>query len=318
MIDRRPLYTGGNDVSDIPRDLARAAHAGTSFVPEKRAQQEIDSYSAQLAEDYAALSKLADTPEKRTQLDEEFARYRDGYRRRNVKMLSSRARCVSTMIAGPSNFPARRMAKRSEIADRRMAERMEFRTRALAAIRKTLCPELRPIMAGDDDAVSRLRVKIAEAEKLQVTMKAVNDAIRKHAKEGVESQVAALVVLGHPEDQARKLLTRDWSGRVGFPAYALTNNNANIQRMKLRLVAIERNQALPATEAEGETGVRLEDVPAENRIRLYFPGKPAAEVRTSLKSCGFRWAPSLGCWQAYRNSRSIAHAQQLAGVGVNS
>ncbi len=301
-------------VSDIPLNLARAAHAGTSFVPEKRAQQEIESYSAQLAQDYAELLKLADTSEKRTQLDEEFARYREGYRRRTVKTLSSRARCVSTMIAGPSNFPARRMAKRSEIADRRIAERMEFRTRALAAIRKTLCPELRPIMAGDDDAAVRLRAKIAEAEKLQVTMKAVNDAIRKHAREGVEAQIAALVALGHPEDQARKLLTPDWSGRVGFPAYTLTNNNANIRRMKSRLVAIERNQTLPATATEGQTGVRVEDVPAENRVRLYFPDKPSAEIRTSLKSRGFRWTPSLGCWQAYRNTGSLACAQQVAGL----
>lgn len=301
-------------VCDIPRRLALASHVGTSFVPEKRAQQEIDAYSEQLAGDYADLLKLADTPEKMALLDEEFARYREGYRRHTIKALSSQSRCVSWMIAGPSNFPAHRMEKRAEIAHRRMVERMEFRPRALAAIRKALCPELRPIMAGDDDAVSRLRAKIAEAENLQETMKTANAAIRKHAKEGTEAQVAALVAMGHPEAIACKLLVPDWGGRIGYPDYALTNNNANIRRMKQRLASIERTRAIPATHAEGETGVRLEDIPAENRVRLYFPGKPAAEIRASLKSWGFRWTPSLGCWQAYRNSRSIAHARQAAGL----
>jgi hypothetical protein len=221
------------------------------------------------------------------------------------------------MIAGPSNFPASRMAKRSEIADRRMADRMEFRERALHAIRKTLCPELRPIMAGDDDAALRLRAKIAEAEKMQENMKTANKTIRQHAKAGTESQIAALVALGHAETAARKLLRPDFAGRVGYPNYLLTNNNANIRRMKQRLAVIERNQAIPATDTEGATGVRLEDVPAENRVRLYFPGKPAAEIRTSLKSHGFRWTPSIGCWQAYRNPGSIDHARRVAGLLEN-
>jgi len=303
--------------SDIPHDLAMASHAGTSFVPEKRAQQEIDSYAAQLAEDFAYLLNLCDTSEKRTLLDEEFARYREGYRRRIIKELSSRARCVSTMIAGPANFPARRMAKRSEIADRRGAERMEFRERALHAIRKTLCPELRPIMAGDCDAAPRLRLKIAAAEKLQASMKTANSAIRRHAKDGADAQIAALVALGHPEACAHKLLKPDFAGRIGYPDYALTNNNANIRRMKQRLDVIERNQAMPVTDPEGDAGVRFEDAPAENRVRIYFPGKPAAEIRASLKSHGFRWTPSLGCWQAYRNPGSIDCARRVAGLLEN-
>jgi hypothetical protein len=58
---------------------------------------------------------------------------------------------------------------------------------------------------------------------------------------------------------------------------------------------------------EGKGGVRVEDAPADNRIRLYFPDKPDEVTRSALKARGFRWTPSLGCWQAYRNPSAMAH-----------
>ena len=33
------------------------------------------------------------------------------------------------------------------------------------------------------------------------------------------------------------------------------------------------------------------------RYQIIFDGKPDAEVRTLLKSNGFKWAPSQGAWQ---------------------
>lgn len=295
--------------ADIPETLARAAHAGTSFVPEERAKQERESYAAALAADYAALLKLADSDEKRAELDVQFARYREGYRRRFIALLGARSACVSTMIAGSSNFPTRRMQKRGSVADKRCQDLIDFRVRALAAIRKALRPELRPVMAGDSDAVERLREKITKAEQLQEKMRAANAAIRKHAKAGRDAQVAALAALGLPP----ALLEPDCMGRVGFASFELTNNSANIRRMRERLTAIDRAQATPATEAEG-THARFEDCPADNRVRLYFPGKPALDIRKRLKRAGFRWAPSLDCWQAYRNPNALAVARAEAGI----
>lgn len=302
-----------NFADDIPRDLARAAHAGTSFVPEDRAEQERASYAAELTRDYEALAALAakapDADAARERLDAEFPRYRAGYRRRYTLMLERRSRCMSSMITGPSNFPTRRNEKANAAADRAVEDLLTFRKRALAAINKAIRPDLAPIMAGDSDAVVRLRAEIAKLEEKQERMKATNAAIRKHAKAGEAAQVAALVALGHAESVARELIKPDYCGRIGYADYETKNNGANIRRLQGRLAGIERSKATTETSTEGVGGVRVEDSPGDNRVRIFFPGKPDASVREALKAHGFRWAPTLGCWQAYRNHNSLTHAQ---------
>lgn len=300
-------------INDIPRDLACRAHSGTSHVPEKRAEMERNDYAATLAADYEMLLKHAPTDEKQATLETEFARYREGYKSRTLAYLHSRSRCMSSMITGPSNFPVQRMGKRNAVCHRRLTELCEFRKRALEAIKKTLHPEWRPIMAGDDDAVSRLREKIKKEEQSHAVMKTANAAIRKNKKHGREAQIAAIRAV-HPmftEAKAAELLTPDCMGCIGFPGYVFQNGSANLRRMKTRLAQLERDKARLETSQNGANGVRLEDCPRDNRVRLFFPGKPTEEIRTRLKSSGFRWTPSLGCWQAYRNSRSMEQAKEF-------
>jgi hypothetical protein len=298
-------------VNDIPLDTARLAHSGTSFVPEERAEQERTSYAATLTGDLTKLRALATTPEKEAALVDEFARYRASYARHYCAYLNSRSRCLSTMITGGSNFNVRRNEKRNSVADRRLTELNDFRERALKAIRRVLCPELAPIMTGDDNAAERLTAKIAAAEALQERMKAVNKAHDRYAKDPATLEASGL----SDQDKASVRNYRpaySWEPHP-FAPFGLTNNNANIRRMKERLALVGRLKATPETTAEG-TAARIEDVPAENRVRLFFPGKPEAAVRDMLKHGGFRWTPSLGCWQAYRNTGSLALAQRVAGV----
>lgn len=301
---------------DVDRGAARRAFTWSSMVPEERGDAVVAGYGATLTGDWEALSKLADTDAKRATLAEEFARYRAGYRARFSKWLASRSRCASSMVTGPSGFPARRMEKRNAVEAKRSDELEAFRTRALAAIRKALCPELRPIMTGDADAVERLEAKLAKDRETHARMKAVNAAMRKAAKAGPEAMVAAMMAAGGiPEKMARELLTPDFAGRLGFPGYELTNLAARIRDNEKRLAALKVMKAEPTVEMPvSASGIRVEDSPADNRVRLFFPGKPDEATRAELKRLAFRWTPSLGCWQAMRNTRTLEHARKVGGA----
>ncbi len=305
-----------NFADDIPLDLAYRAHAGTSFVPDKRAASERDGYAATLAADLAAMESEAARGGTLDLLPAEFARYRAGLAKRLRSYLYSRQGLMSTMITGPSGFPAARMQKRSDIVGRRLNEYCDFRARALAAMRRTLRPDLAPIGAGDDDAIERIAAKLERLRRQQALMKGANVLVRKFGNDQ-DAGVAALMAEGFSEANARRLFEPDFAGRVGFADYVLSNNLAEIRRLESRLTVISRNKALPVTEVAGERAT-VEDDPPANRVRLRFQGKPPQEVRTRLRRSGFRWAPTIGAWQAYRNDGTLRTAHDLAGAAVGA
>lgn len=310
-------------LADIPMSAALAAHSGTSFVPERRAESERQGYADTLAADYETLRQHAEKGGTLDMLDAEFSRYREGCRRRTCAYLHSRHGLVSWMIAGPSNFPARRMNKRADIVGRRLNELVEGREHALRAVIRNLRPDLRPIMAGDADAVERLQAELTKLERYHAQVKAANVIIRREYRAGdgpssTWQDRCALILQaeGFTYGRARNALEPDYAGRYGIQGYILTNNGANIRRIKARIAQLETAKTAPVETRETESGITLEDDPPANRVRLFFPGKPAEDIRARLKKAGFRWTPSAGCWQAYRNTWSMQTAKQIAGEVV--
>lgn len=162
------------------------------------------------------------------------------------------------------------------------------------------------ISSDDPDAVAKLRAELAEVEAKQQAMKRANLAIRRLAKQGQAAQLAALVEQGYSEAIGLQLLKPDFCGRIGYPDYAISNNGANARRIKGRIEQLERRAAQVAANPEPiereVAGVRMVEDPEANRLRLIFQGKPDAEIRATLKSNGFRWAPSEGAWQRQLSS----------------
>jgi hypothetical protein len=160
------------------------------------------------------------------------------------------------------------------------------------------------ISSDDPEAIVKLRAKIERAEKKQADMKAINHLVRKKDRDG-------LAALGLDVSQVAAVFTPDFAGRVGFPSYALTNNNANIRRMKVRIGQLEKAPTETTERAVGN--VTVVENAEENRLQIFFPGKPSAEVRTHLKRNGFRWAPYAGAWQRHLNDSARIAAQNVLG-----
>lgn len=157
------------------------------------------------------------------------------------------------------------------------------------------------IYTEDEDAEERLTAKIAELERAQEFMKAVNKIVR-NKKIADAEKISRIQKLGVNEDKAKEILTPDYCNRIGFPAYALQNNNANLIRYKQRLEQIKKLKTAESKEYE-KNGVRVVENTEENRLQLFYPGKPDEETRKKLKSHGFRWSPYNKCWQAYLSQK---------------
>jgi len=164
------------------------------------------------------------------------------------------------------------------------------------------------ISSDDPDAIKKLRAELASAEKSQEMMKAANKAIR--ANKTPETQTAALVALGFTEAQAAEAIKPDFARRVGFPSYALSNNNANMTRIKGRIAELEKRSQRADVEKAGDGYTYREDT-TENRVMFIFDGKPDEATRAILKREAFKWSPSRGAWVRQLNNAGIWAAKQV-------
>lgn len=220
-------------------------------------------------------------------------------------------RVPSILIAGGSNFPVRKKEKQNAAADRNMEEYREIQG-LLDKIRST---GMGGISADDPQAVQKLQSKLADLEKSQETMKAVNAYYRKHktldgcphlSPENIEKLKAGM--------------SRSWRGENAkpFEAYALSNNNAEIRRVKSRIQDLSKKKEIGFVGWEFEGG-RVDANTEANRLQIFFDEKPDEATRAELKSNGFRWSPKEGAWQrqltdnAYYAANYVKAIQPLTG-----
>lgn len=216
---------------------------------------------------------------------------------------SIEARCPSILISGGGNFPVRKKEKQNAARDRNLEE-WNYIQGLLDKIRSV---GTGGISSDDPQAVEKLEAKLATLEKHQEMMKAANAAIR--MKDPAKGD-AKLAELGYTPEDIAKLRAPDFCGRIGYPAYELQNNNANIRRIRGRIAELKkRTESTP--EGWEFDGGRVVVNTAENRLQIIFDGKPNADVRTELKGEGFRWAPSQGAWQRQLTDNAMRAARRL-------
>ena len=101
-------------------------------------------------------------------------------------------------------------------------------------------------------------------------------------------------------------MSRDWrQNPVPFPSYSLSNNNQEIHRIRGRIDDLKNKSEYAGWTFEGG---RAEANETENRLQLFFDGKPSDEQRRELKKHGFKWAPSQGAWQRQLTKNAIHSA----------
>lgn len=216
---------------------------------------------------------------------------------------SIEARCPSILISGGGNFPVRKKEKQNAARDRNLEE-WNYIQGLLDKIRSV---GTGGISSDDPQAVEKLEAKLAALEKHQEMMKAANAAIR--MKDPAKGD-AKLAELGYTPEDIAKLREPDFCGRIGYPAYLLQNNNANIRRIRGRIEELKKRTENTPEGWEFDGG-RVVVNTTENRLQIIFDGKPDADIRTELKGEGFRWAPSQGAWQRQLTDNAMRAARRL-------
>ena len=208
--------------------------------------------------------------------------------------------CPSILVCGGSNFPVRKKQKQNARRESLWQEYKEI---------DAILDKIRSVGTGavdltDPHARELLQDRLQQEQNALDYCKAANAYYRKHKTlEGCPELTAEQV------EKVKASMSQDWrKDPVPFPSYLLTNNNANIRRVRQRIEELSHKAEFVGwTFPGGEAKVNE----AENRLQLIFEEKPDADTRQALKSEGFKWAPSQGAWQRQLNQNAIRAAARL-------
>ncbi len=131
------------------------------------------------------------------------------------------------------------------------------------------------ISSDDPEVISKLKQKLEELETNQSEMKVANK-----------------------------------SNPGTYRPFELSNNNANIRRIKGRIESLEKIATHEEETIEGPFYICKTDK-ADNRIHFIFEGRPVDDVKSILKSHGFKWSPTRTAWVRQLNGNGMYAARQV-------
>lgn len=171
----------------------------------------------------------------------------------------------------------------------------ELRCRAEAAINNTA------ISSDDPEAITKLKEKLATLQEYQEEMKTMNSYYRKNGTCKGYKDIQ--------DDEAKRLderIKNDYSWqRQPYAGFMLTNNNTNMRRIKERFQQLEQIQEedFEVIEFSGGKVVPNKEL---NRLQIFFNDVPGSEIRTELKSRGFKFSRyNNNAWQRQLNSNAL-------------
>lgn len=272
------------------RIIKTSAFYNTSWDPEKRIKHFADNFEKEENQ----IIELC------TNYGVDAERFLDKHFRLTMDYLHSESRCASAAVVGFSKFPVERMEKRTNSAMNKLSRLCYF----VDNIEKTLIKITRP-KETQDDKKAKWTAQIEQLKSLQETMKKANTLLRKNDIKGLIALVG--------EEKARELQKPDWAGRLGFVDFELRNNLANIKRLESQIAEIDKMREREMSDFTFSGG-KVEYDPEEIRFNIFFDDKPSEEIRTKLKSSGFKWSPRRGAWTRGAKTISLKIIKELLGA----
>lgn len=227
--------------------------------------------------------------------------------RESISMLEHIPPGQPILVGHHSERGHRKLLERS---DRKMEQSIAASEKAAYYEHKAEAAERNTAIFSDDpEALTKLNKKLESLQVAQTRMKQINAYYRKHGTcQGFH---------GLSDEQAEKLDDRVRNGysweKAPYPAYALSNNNQEIRRLKERIKQLTQAREVGYQGWEFEGG-RVVANAENNRLQIFFDEIPSPELRQELKSRGFRWARSEGAWQRQLTDNAIYSASRIQAI----
>ena len=281
--------------TDFDRRAIESSYRGTSFVPDKRARDEIESRINWFNGHVDEFESMCTNDEQRAYLAEQLVRFKAKYLGHALSISAAQGRCISTMIAGGSNFPVRSAEKANASHMRHINAMLDWQPRAIAAIKRGI-EERKTAAQVEDDYMDDVRKMIMHAYiREDLGRRNFYGRFQTWARYASDKMVrAALEYLKGYQDK--------YHDGKGFTA-----------RHKIWQVVGGSNAEQSADESVEINDITVVRNGRLDRVQIIFPGKPEPDVIAKLKAHGWRWSPKNGAWQRQNTDNAYRSAVDIAG-----
>ena len=285
------------------KELAYRAFYWTSFSPDRRCAQTLESHETQLNKD------LTDMPES------EKERYITNYKKHFAAWLSAHSNCASSAGTGGSGFNVRRAEKANLTERKRSDEFIQWRENALKAIAKRI-EQNKPEDQKRQEEWDLLEQSIMSSA---ATIHGINTGIER----GMSKPLFVSSIYGKVERYAKKGETEIVQKAIDCirkfnetMSVVITERHKFFKLIEVAKANEERNtdnQNRENDELSFDGGKVVQNW-SENRLQILFDEKPSREIIDLLKKNAFKWSPKFGAWQRQNTNNAVCAAKKILGV----
>lgn len=274
-------------------ETCRRAFYNISFSPERRAQQYLKSYNAELVEDLKALG-------------DNCGNYQEKYISKFSDWMYSMSRCYSVMITGPANFNPSRHEKRNRSEKNKYQEFINWRERYFKAVNRERTKSPEEDLFEAEEKLLKYEERNEEVKKINKIIASVNRK-KNPTIEDVDRLNSELREYGYLKE-GEKLTPYEWRNKLTVPT--IGTYGASIKKQKERIIELQKRIEVKTNfeDIKFDGGyITVED----DRVKIFHDEKPEYEVIQSLKKRGFRWSRHWGCWCRKHTQNAINDAKYL-------
>lgn len=275
----------------LNQDILKTAWYGVSFDPEQRAERFEAEYNETL-EIFFENVKNADITEE--QKSECIGYWENRLYNQATKYIGMQARCMSAMVVGPAKFPVKSQEKKHNSAMKALDD-------YLYTAQKMCSKDI-----FERYMTSEQKQKKIDEEGLRLMMWDIAEFL-KYKKFGLTLDSNNWTFNAFPHLKG-KFTTQAKNGNFGTCEKVIEilkdylSKGAKIQKNIdiLQSVLDEYKNKQPEIKESKKyeiNGVEVVENTADERLQLFFDGKPEQEVINKLKANGFRWSPKNKAWQ---------------------
>jgi hypothetical protein len=232
----------------------------------------------------------------------------DVYAKKLSKNINDRnlidSRCPSVLIVGGGNFPNGKKAKQNIARDKNYKEFNEIQS----LLNKIKTIGTGGIKSDDPGAIEKLKIKLERLEANHAEMKMINAYYRKNKTLDGCPNIDEEIINNFNDSVSRGL----YANPKPFQSFSLANSSAEIKRIKSRIDSLEANKKIPDNSGwtfDSGTVVFNSEI---DRVQIFYNEKPSEELRSKLKSNGFKFAPSQNnAWQRQLTNNGIYSAKKM-------